>query len=330
MFGPVPSRRLGRSLGVDVVPFKTCSYDCIYCQLGRTIFKTTERKVWAPLDEVLEEVQDGLRSSPDYITLSGSGEPTLSSQLGELIVRIKAITDVPVAVLTNGSLLWREDVRSELMGADLVVPSLDAGNEAMFAAVNRPHEDISFKRMLGGLIEFRRAFPGQYWLEVFLLAGYTADASELADLARCVDCIRPDCIQLNTVTRPPAEDFAVRVSRERMDKCAPLFGPHAEVIADFRAVHEEREFTANQAEVLSVLRRRPCSIEGIANGLGMHRNEVVKYTEELVAQGLVTCVLTNGQLFYRTSDTMPAATSQTSDVEAPGKNSLATTPSSAR
>jgi wyosine [tRNA(Phe)-imidazoG37] synthetase (radical SAM superfamily) len=163
VFGPVPSRRLGRSLGVDLVPFKTCTYDCIYCQLGRTTCKTTERKEWVPLDSVLENVKEKLPSNPDYITLSGSGEPTLFSRVDELIDRIKAVTDVPVAVLTNGSLLWHEDVRRQLMGADLVIPSLDAGDEAMFRLVNRPCEEISFEQMLLTPAFLMNTFTGSAW-----------------------------------------------------------------------------------------------------------------------------------------------------------------------
>jgi wyosine [tRNA(Phe)-imidazoG37] synthetase (radical SAM superfamily) len=163
--------------------------------------------------------------------------------------------------------------------------------------------------MLRGLVEFRSVFTGQYWLELLLLAGYTADAWELAYLTRCVDCIQPDRIQLNTVTRPPAEDFVVGVSAERMREYAPLFGPHAEVVADFHTGPNQTEFTANRADVLDLLRRRPCSIEDLVNGLGLHRNEVLKYTEELVAQGLVTCTLTNGTLFYRTPGKIFASTS---------------------
>ena len=242
VFGPVPSRRLGRSLGVDLVPFKTCSYDCVYCQLGRTTCKTVERKEWVPLEEVVADIEQRLSAEPDYITLSGSGEPTLFSRVGELIGRIKGMSDVPVAVLTNGSLLWREDVRDELRDADLVVPSLDAGNEAMFQRVNRPHESISFEAMLAGLIEFRRTFRGKVWLEVLLMDGYTASEAELSELAGCVKQIGPDRVQLNTVTRPPAEDFAVGVSRERLAEMASAFDPPAEVIADFRGVHSQPQF----------------------------------------------------------------------------------------
>ena len=299
VFGPVPSRRLGRSLGVDLVPFKTCSYDCVYCQLGRTTCKTVERKEWVPLEEVVAQIAQRLSAEPDYITLSGSGEPTLFSRVGELIGRIKRMSDVPVAVLTNGSLLWREDVRDELGNADLVVPSLDAGNEATFRQVNRPHESISLETMLAGLIEFRRMFRGKTWLEVLLMDGYTATESELSELAACVRQIGPDRVQLNTVTRPPAEDFAVGVSRDRLTEMAAAFDPPAEVIADFRGVHSQPQFASGRDEILDLLRRRPCSLEDIANGLGMHRNEVVKYFEELRAEDLLVQTTTAGRSYYQ-------------------------------
>jgi len=299
IFGPVPSRRLGRSLGVDLVPFKTCTYDCIYCQLGRTTCKTTRRKEWVPREDVLAELGSKLPCGPDYITLSGSGEPTLHAHTGELIERIRSMTDIPVAVLTNGSLLWQEEVRRQLVGASLVIPSLDAGDEIVFHAVNRPHEDISFGRMLEGLIAFREEFPGEYWLEVFLLAGYTAIEAEVAKLARCAERIRPDRVQLNTVARPPAQAYAVAVSAERMTELAAMFDPPAEVIAEFRDVHNHAEFAAGREEVLGMLRRRPCSLEDIANGLGMHRNEVVKYLEELEAGQRITQSWATGKAYYR-------------------------------
>ena len=298
IFGPVPSRRLGRSLGIDLVPFKTCSYDCIYCQLGKTTCKTTERKEWVPLDDVLVALEQKLSSKPDYITLSGSGEPTLYSRCDELIDRIKAITDVPVAVLTNGSLLWREEVRQQLIKADLVIPSLDAGGDVLFRLVNRPHENLSFEKMLAGLVDFRREFPGAYWLEVFVLGAYSAIEADFAELVRCARLIGPDRVQLNTVTRPPAEDFAIGISRERLTELAGRFDPPAEVIADFRGVHEQTEFAAGRGDVQDLLRRRPCSVEDIADGLGMHRNEVVKHVEHLSAEGLLLQTQTQGRLYY--------------------------------
>jgi len=299
VFGPVPSRRLGRSLGVDLVPFKTCSYDCIYCQLGPTTCKTIERKAWVPLEAVVAQLQERLPSKPDYITLSGSGEPTLNSQVGEMIARIKTLTDIPVAVLTNGSLMWLQEVRRQLLGADLVIPSLDAGEEAVFQTVNRPHERIAFGKMLDGLVAFRQEFRGAYWLEVMVVGGYTATAAQIEKLAACVDRIQPDRVQLNTVTRPPAEKAAAAVSRERLDHFCSLFRPRAEVIADFRGVHQEAEFVASRNEVLDMLQRRPCSVADIASGLGMHENEVIKHLEELRVAGAVESVPGEGKHYYR-------------------------------
>ena len=299
VFGPVPSRRLGRSLGVDVVPLKTCTYDCIYCQLGRTTCKTIERKEWVPLEDVIEEVKSKLSSRPDYITLSGSGEPTLLSPLGDLIDRIKTMTNVPVAVLTNGSLLWQPEVRRALQNADLLIPSFDAGDETTFRLVNRPHEAITFDKMLDGLIASREAFRGRYWLEVFLLADYTAAEADVKKVARSVDLIKPDRVQLNTVTRPPAERGAGGLSRERMAQLAALFAPPAEVIADSHDIHQHVEFSAGRDEILNMLRRRPCSIDDIADGIGMHRHEVLKHVEELQAEKLLEAAWTAGRCYYK-------------------------------
>jgi len=301
VFGPVPSRRLARSLGVDLVPFKTCSYDCIYCQLGRTTCKTVERKEWVPLDDVVSQVRDKLDTSPDYITLSGSGEPTLYSRLGELIDSIKGMTNTPVAVLTNASLLWDKHVQEGLADADLIVPSLDAGDEALFRQVNRPHESISFERMVAGLAEFRGRFPGAFWLEVFLLGGMTASAAEVDKIGRLVERIRPDRVQLNTVTRPPAEDIALPVSKKDMEQYATRLGERAEVIADFRGVHRKSEFTARRDDVLDLLRRRPCTVNDLAAGLGMHTNEVVKYITELLERGAISADTRANRTYYKVS-----------------------------
>ena len=313
IFGPVPSRRLGRSLGVDLVPFKTCTYDCIYCQLGRTTNKTVERRQWVPLDDVLAELKKKLTTRPDYITLSGSGEPTLFSRLDELIAGIRSMTDIPVAVLTNGSLLWRDEVRSQLMDAHLVIPSLDAGHSSLFQAVNRPHESISFDRMLEGLIAFREEYYGEYWLEVFLLAGHTAMDSEISKIAECVGRIKPDRVQLNTATRPTAEEYAVMVDRRRMGDLAAGFDPPAEVIADYRGVHAQSDFKAGRDSVLEMIQRRPCSLEDIADGLGMHRNEAIKYVEELSTEGLTEKRSCGGRLFY-SGRHQPDTTEGTKDI----------------
>ena len=298
IFGPVPSRRLGRSLGVDLVPFKTCTYDCIYCQLGRTTNKTMQRKEWAPLEKVVEGLKVRLSSNPDYITLSGSGEPTLYSRIGELIGKIKELTEIPVAVLTNGSLFWLPEVRRSIMEANLIVPSLDAGNDSIFQYVNRPHKDIVFDRMLQGLIDLRNEYEGQYWLEVFLLGGVTSTEREIQKLAQCIERISPDRVQVNTVTRPPAESFALPVSMDHLEALSAQLAKKAEIIADYRHIHTQKTFTAARDDILELLRRRPCSIEDIAEGLGLHRNEVVKYVEDLSRQGQIRSETQDDHLYY--------------------------------
>jgi len=302
VFGPVPSRRLGRSLGVDLIPFKTCTYDCVYCQIGCTREKTVERKEWVSVEQVIEDLREKLAHKPDYITLSGSGEPTLYAGIGGLVERIKAITEVPIAVITNGSLLWREEVRRSLLEVDLVVPSLDAGDEPAWQAANRPHESLRFARMLEGLVDFRRAFRGQYWLEMFLLGGLTDTDEAVQKLAGCAARIGPDRVQLNTVTRPPAERSAEGVPIQRLVELAELFLPKAEVIAEFRKADPTLEWMADRTEILDMLRRRPCSLEDVADGLGIPAHQASKYIEELEAAGAVTRQEVYGTLYYKPVD----------------------------
>jgi len=183
--------------------------------------------------------------------------------------------------------------------ADLVIPSLDAGNDATFRLVNRPHEGVSFERMLEGLVAFRRSFHKQYWLEVFLLGGYTDSEREVADIRRCVDLVRPDRVQLNTVTRPPAEDRAIAVPRARLEEIAATFSPPAEVIAEFHSAQALEIGEASREEILQLLRRRPCSIDDIVGGLGIHRNEVLKSVEHLNTEGLVKESQVGGKSYYR-------------------------------
>lgn len=299
VFGPVPSRRLGRSLGIDLVPYKTCTYDCIYCQLGCTTCKTLERKEWVALEEILTELGPKLSTRPDYITLGGSGEPTLFSRIDELIDRIKGMTDIPVAVLTNGSLLWDKDVRRQLARADLVIPSLDAGDESLFRLVNRPHESISFDRMLAGLVAFRREYPGRLWLEIFLVGAFSVVEHELANLRHCAALIRPDRVQLNTVTRPPADDRAIPVPPDRLAAIAASFDPPAEVIGNILATEVAPGSLAQRDDILALLRRRPCSIDDLVVGLGSHRNEVLKYLDQLARERLVQVDVVNHTHYYR-------------------------------
>ena len=288
-FGPVPSRRLGKSLGIDFVPFKTCSYDCIYCQLGRTTDKTSDLKEYFPVEAIIDDVQNKLQEIPlpDYITLSGSGEPTLHSRLRDIIHGIKAITDVPVAVLTNGSLFWIDTVRNSVLDADLIIPSLDAGDKETFSYVNRPHQAISFEKMVQGLSSLREEFKGPLWLEVFLIKGITDSDSELLKIKAWIDRVVPDLIQLNTAVRTPAENFVDLVKQDSLEEIARFFGPRCEIIADYSKVHRLGEFKRTRDDVFEMLIRRPCSIDDISDGLDLHRNEAIKYLEELQDQNLI-------------------------------------------
>jgi wyosine [tRNA(Phe)-imidazoG37] synthetase (radical SAM superfamily) len=301
VFGPVFSRRLGRSLGVDLVPFKTCSYDCVYCQLGRTTEKTVECGPYVPLEEVLAELSRKLDEGHelDYVTLSGSGEPTLFSGLGELISRIKAMTKTPLAVLTNGSLFMREDVRHSLMEADLVIPSLDTGDEDLFRIVNRPHPDITFEKMVEGLIRFGHDFPGSIWLECLLLEGITAFDAEVKRIAAIARKIDPDRVQVGTVVRPPTDEFAHPVSRESLVRFAAAFGEKGEVIGEYTDAGSRDPRPSAPADILALLRRRPCSLQDVARGLNIHPAEASKHLSGLIKEGAIAGELAGGVLFYR-------------------------------
>jgi wyosine [tRNA(Phe)-imidazoG37] synthetase (radical SAM superfamily) len=298
VFGPVPSRRLGRSLGIDLVPSKTCTYDCLYCQVGRTTQKTTERKNWASVDEIIAELKNKLSSKPDFITLSGSGEPTLNSGCGLLIEKIKQITDVPVAVITNGSLLFMPQVREDLKRADVVMPTLVAGDEETFKKINRPSSEITFDKMLGGLIDFRKEFTGKYWLEVFIVAGLNDSDEQIDKIAKCIEKIRPDKVQINTVTRPPAENVNA-ISRQRLEQIAKRIYKDAEVIADFKSDEKGGDFNIKSNDIVEMLKRRPCSADDITAGLKISILETLKHIEALIKSGKIEAVKQNGKIYYK-------------------------------
>lgn len=300
VFGPVPSRRLGRSLGVDLVPHKTCTFDCIYCQVGLTTCKTIERATFVPREAVAAEVASKLAegAEPDYVTMSGSGEPTLYKELGWLIRWIKENTGAKVAVLTNGSLLYRDDVRNDLLEADLIVPSLDAGTATTYQQVNRPHPDISFDLLLEGLVSLREDFAKQIWLEVFLVGNLPDVEAEARTIARHALRIRPDRVQLNTVVRPPADSNAKPVSREDLERMAGFFEPRAEVVVPYARPSAGSAASVTAEGIVAMLRRRPCSVDDIASGLGVHAREVEKHLGSLQAKGQVHSEVRNGTRFF--------------------------------
>jgi wyosine [tRNA(Phe)-imidazoG37] synthetase (radical SAM superfamily) len=299
VFGPFLSRRLGRALGVDLVPFKVCNFDCIYCRLGRTTKKTILRDTYRDFDSVVEEIDARLAFEPDYIALTGSGEPVIHAQLNQLMQRIRAVTGIPIAVLTNGGLFWRADVRAEMLDADLVIPSLDAGDNATLQAMNRPHLRIGVDGIIDGLLRFKRAFSGPLWLEVTLVAGVNDSPRSLERIRRATRKICPDKVHLSTVTRPTVDEDAPALSRERLEQIADYFGPTAEVIADWPVVDKTRRFPAGEDDIMAILEHRPCCTEEIAYGLGIRRGEVEECLDRLVRMGLVEDIGAGNTSVYR-------------------------------
>jgi wyosine [tRNA(Phe)-imidazoG37] synthetase (radical SAM superfamily) len=288
-YGPVPSRRLGLSLGVDIVPAKICTLDCIYCQVGRTTEKSIVRRDFVDIDAVLAELEDKLKAGlkADYITIGGSGEPTLNVRLGDLIDGIRRLTDIRVAILTNGTLLYRADVRAECAKADVVCPTLDAADAAVFEAVHRPAPGITIEKLVFGLEQFRREFQGEIWLEVFLVAGVNTGTEQIEKIKGLIGRTRPNKVHLNTAVRPPAERDVQAVPAETLDAIARQIGGHCEVIGA-PPVGNERHQKHAEADVVSVLTRRPCSVEDICTGLAMDRDEVLNHLAHLQGRGAVT------------------------------------------
>ncbi len=302
LFGPVPSRRFGRSLGIDLTPLKTCSFDCVFCQLGRTKQKTITRKEYVPIGEVLAELNDWLKtdSNADCITLAGSGEPTLHTEFGKILEHLKKNT-IPSVLLTNGSLLYMKEVRDSAAYADIVKMSLSAWNQRSFEWVNRPCRQLQFDRITDGQKTFRNQFDGKLYTEVFLFSGTNSKPENVKKIAALTKGINPDSIQLNTVARPPAEDFAASLSESTLTSLARLFDPCGEVIADFS---ESNTFSTtvqdSEAMILSMLKRRPCTIDQIAVAFGMHINEVSKILGHLLRKDLITMAYKDNTEYYRT------------------------------
>jgi wyosine [tRNA(Phe)-imidazoG37] synthetase (radical SAM superfamily) len=278
----VPSRRFGRSLGVDLTPYKTCSFNCIFCQLGRTTVKTVERQEYVPVKEVIEELRDWLKTSgeADYITLAGSGEPTLHSRFGEVIEFIRTSSDIPVVLLTNASLLDNPEVRTAASKANIVKVSLSAGDPALFKYINRPAPELSLAGLVEGIQTFRREFTGELWLEVFLIWGVNSTPKDISRIAELAETFKPDRIQLNTAVRPPAEGFVQPTPRKKLEQFVDCFTPKAEIIAEFSS-KTIPSATANEDTILAMLQRRPCTAIEISEVLGLHINEVSKYIGKL-------------------------------------------------
>jgi len=290
LFGPVHSRRLGRSLGIDLVPFKTCSYNCVYCECGRTTVETTRRQEFFPTRKVLDELRDYLSCSPelDYITFSGSGEPTLSSSIGEVIRFLKDnYPSYRLAVLTNGSLLVRPEVREELLPADVILPTLSSVFDETHRKIHRPAPGITAMDIVEGLECLRNEYSGEIWLEIFIIPGINTSAEELDGLRAAIDRIRPDRVHLNTLDRPGAEEWVRPASIAELEEIRRVLG-----ISGIGAVEPvgyelsagstmPGQWSDDVARVRELIRRRPCTLEDISASTGLSRSEILKILREI-------------------------------------------------
>ena len=304
IFGPVPSRRLGISLGVDLVPMKICTLNCNYCECGRTTKLTLDRKEYVPFEDVKEELLDYFahHPKPEYITFSGSGEPTLNSRIGDVLNLIKSQnTDIPVAVLTNGTLLFRQDVCDDIKNADLIMPSLDATTDAVFKKIDRPHPKLQINSIIEGLTKFRQEYSGQMWLEVFIIPGLNDTEQELTALKLAIEKIEPDRIQLNTLDRPGTVANIRAATQEELEHILDFWQLYnAEIIAKAPERKEILSYRSDvESAILETIMRRPCTLADLTNILGLHANEVNKYLDVLEADKKIKVVEQERGFFYQ-------------------------------
>lgn len=306
VFGPVPSRRLGLSLGIDLVPYKNCTYDCVYCECGPTTVRTLSRQAFFPFGEVREDLRRVLSSRPqlDSVTLAGSGEPTLSLSLGDTIHYVKdEFPEYVMSVLTNGSLLSRPDVQDELIPADRVIPTLTSAFEATFQQISRPHPSLSIDTVIQGLVQFRRRYSGMLWLEVFIIPGLNTTYKELTGLKSAIERIKPDQVQLNTLDRPPAEEWVRAATGPELKYVKEtLEWPDTVIIGHHSSSQGVSGVNTESAErILGTLRRRPSTIKDLVRTTGLSGGEVAKLLKALEQIGQVTSQQGLRGVFYMIS-----------------------------
>jgi wyosine [tRNA(Phe)-imidazoG37] synthetase (radical SAM superfamily) len=303
VFGPVPSRRLGQSLGIDPVPLKTCNWNCVYCQLGRTASFSLERRAYVPKEKILAQVQEFLTEHPstdvDWVTFVGSGETSLHRELGWLINAVKQETELPVAVITNGSLLHLPEVRQELLAANAVMPSLDAASERLYRKINRPHPTLTLETLIDGLKAFRAEYGGQLWVEVMLIKGLNDGVHELQALAAILEDISPDEIHLLLPTRPPAEPWVGPPDEAALQRAQFIIGKRARLAAVTGGTFDLSGEASVTEALLSILTRHPMDESDLLATLEKWLPGRAEATlQELRAAGQVQVVLRRGQRFW--------------------------------
>ena len=312
VFGPVVSRRLGYSLGVDLVPHKTCSLNCVYCECGATTDLTLERKIFVPTNLVLEKIETVIKNNSqkiDYLTFSGSGEPTLALNIGEIINYLKNnYPQYKIAVLTNGTLLFQTAVRKDLLNADLVVPTLNSLSLESFKKINRPHHDLDLTKIVEGLVKFREEFKHEIWLEVFIIPGINDSEPELTNFKKELLRLNPDKIQINTLDRPGTESWVTKPNEVQLKKIAVFLQPYnVELVNQVSykspdAKNEnnfiEKEASAISEKILATLLRRPSRKQDLISGLSVSELALTAALEQLMKKGQVVAKKQGKDIFY--------------------------------
>ncbi len=288
-------------MGVDVVPHKTCCYDCVYCQLGKTSNLTVERQDFYPLSEILTDIANSLEAGPkpDVITLAGSGDASLYLSLGSLLKGIRELTDIPILMLTNGGLLFKDEVARDMSLVDILGPSLDAGDPQTFQRINQPHKSISFEQMYTGLQAVTKNHPGQVQLEVMLAKDINDSAAEIEQIASCLEHVRKDSIDINTPVRPVPDRPVYACSGTTLNNALAVFGQSARIIADYTGrTAEALDASGADKRILELLSRRPCTVDDLHSSLGLHRNQIIKVIGQALESGVIEERAGNKSTYY--------------------------------
>ncbi|MHA1355019.1 MAG: radical SAM protein [Candidatus Heimdallarchaeota archaeon] len=300
LFGPVPSRRLGRSLGVSPIPPKTCNYSCVYCQIGRTTHFSNTRQDFFPKEDILAEIRSFTKSSNDfdYITFVGEGEPTLCKSLGWLIRSTKEFTDKPVAVITNGALLHDPEVRTDLLAADVILPTLDATTPELFKKINRPKKELTISKIIQGMKDFRSEFQGQIWMEVMLVKGLNDSPETIAKIKTVLDDLGCDRVYVNVPIRPPAEKWVEIPDKDRvLEICSTL---NAYNIAHYES-NQGFQISANddmEDQIVKITTRHPLRETQILAMFDLPSQEIIQLLENMAKKGKLKRVIYNKEIFW--------------------------------
>ncbi len=309
IFGPVPSRRLGNSLGIDLLVKKICSFDCPYCEVGNTVIKTDKREEYVPFNEVLDELKEYLYSNfntIDFITFSGSGEPTLYSRLGEMINEIKKMSDIPIAVITNSSTITDNSVFNDLLLADLVMPSIDAIEPNMVKKINNPLPKFSMNKIVEGLAKFNRVYKGKLWLEILVCKGINDKPSDFKKLKEVVDKIAPSVTLINTVARPSMSGSVSPISKDTISEIIEIIGETAKDIKPYSIKSDNFEHNINsksneskEALVYSLLRIRSCHFDEICHSTSISSYKLKNILDQLNEQDQISTYLFENVIYYK-------------------------------